>query len=145
MASAYEIGFREGTENFRKDRVRRYETNYAERTYWLGYLEGVKKANPGKMVVRCEREGKVFAVSPNATEILCPTCGRTYIKEGKDFVSDRKLTILFIKEPEMNLYLVYEDGICVMDVRARSEAEAEAIYRKERKVHGDGNYYIEAR
>jgi hypothetical protein len=92
---AYDKGLHDGRFESRKDRVRTYESDRAEKEYWRGYLDSMIGANPGKLIVQCEREGRIFATDDQA-RILCPTCGRTYIKEpGTTFwESDRKLTIL---------------------------------------------------
>lgn len=93
MLNAYDQGFQDGTNKVRKDRVRHYQTDKAEKSYWQGYLDGIAKASPGKMIVRCEREGAVFATI-RQDNITCPVCGRGYCFNGKDWESDRLLTIL---------------------------------------------------
>lgn len=93
MLSAYQNGFQDGLNASRHNRVRIYETDKAEKEYWRGYANGVRFNNPDKMTVRCEREGKVFATIEK-DEIVCPTCGRTYIREEGHWESDRRLTIL---------------------------------------------------
>jgi hypothetical protein len=97
VVKAYDRGLREGRAELRKDRARTYETDKAEDNYWKGYLVGMIEMNAGKMIVQCNREGRVFATDVQA-RILCPTCGRTYIKEpDTDFwESDRKLKILHV-------------------------------------------------
>ena len=93
-------------------RGRAYETNKANDTYFAGVVAGLCERHPGQMIVRCERDGTIFAAYPEPLQIpvwndntvthkttstiTCPTCGRRYIREDNDFVSDRKLTILKI-------------------------------------------------
>lgn len=49
------------------------------------------------MVVRCEREGSIFAVKVTP-DILCPKCGRNYTLEMDKWISDRPLTVLYTPE-----------------------------------------------
>lgn len=91
---AYDRGVADGMIGNRKDRSRIYETDKAEKAYWQGYIHGMKAAYPGKIIVQCERDGKIFAISSlDVKKIVCPTCARVYVKEGDEFHSDRKLTI----------------------------------------------------
>lgn len=86
---AYDLGFIHGESGNKNDRARVYETQKAENAYWDGYTAGMIAANPGKRIVQCEREGKIFAVA-DVNDCTCPTCGRRYI----DLESDRKLKVL---------------------------------------------------
>lgn len=92
---AFDRGLTDGRLGSRRDRARTYESDKAEKEYWRGYVLGVEQANPGKAIVQCERDGTIFTIpTMNTDRIDCPTCGRGYIKEDHDFVSDRKLTVL---------------------------------------------------
>lgn len=97
--SSYFVGIEDGKANARSAGGRRYETDNAEERYWWGYAIGVSIANPGKAVVRCEREGKVFASVLGRT-VECPTCRRVYVLEGEKWISDRELTIIYEKPEE---------------------------------------------
>lgn len=88
---AKEKGYQDGRAGNRNDRVRRYQTDKAENDYWVGYLEGIMSMYPGFRIVRCERDGKIFAVDDaDIMDVFCPVCARRYI----NLESDRKLTIL---------------------------------------------------
>lgn len=93
---AYHTGLADGRNLARHDRIRKYETDKAETNYWRGYVAGVQERFPGCIIVRCEREGKIFAVRTlDCESIECPICGRRYMKqENGSFESDRKLTIM---------------------------------------------------
>src|SRR5687767_10189283 len=92
--SSRDRGFEDGLAGCRIDRIRTYDSEKAEKAYWDAYRAGMAQANPGKWIVQCEREGRIFAVNPNPEYAQCPTCGRRYMKEGNVYMSDRKLTIL---------------------------------------------------
>jgi hypothetical protein len=109
---AYTIGFQYGKEGTPRPR-RAYESDKANKEFFRGYADGVAAAHPGQMIVRCKRDGTIFAAFPQSTTIpvwndttvthkttstiTCPTCGRRYIREDNgDYVSDRKLTVLKI-------------------------------------------------
>lgn len=95
--SAYEVGRLEsGT---RLNRIRRYQSDKAERDYWRGYTDVIIEAiKPDTFVVQCERDGMIFTAPLAATSIDCPVCGRGYeLQSDGTFVADRKLSILFPK------------------------------------------------
>lgn len=92
--NSFRVGWTDGFKDLRKDRIRRYQTQKVEDDYWRGYIQGVKDANHGKMIVRCEREGKIFATHSSET-ITCPACGREYVRNfANQWEADRLLTIL---------------------------------------------------
>ena len=93
--NAYQKGYRDaGT---REDRARTYQTHKAEEDYWKGYIQGMRDKNPGPDVIllRCEREGRIFYGVDSDTYHVCPTCARLYEKQRDGtFMADRLLTIL---------------------------------------------------
>jgi hypothetical protein len=96
--NAYETGRAEsGT---RRDRIRRYQSDKAERDYWRGYTDVIIESIPADtLVVQCERDGLIFTAPVDATAITCKGCGRGYLREADgSFESDRKLTIIHPKK-----------------------------------------------
>jgi hypothetical protein len=92
---AYDVGFKEASEGKPHKRFRAYETDKANNAYFQGYADGLAKRHPGHRIVKCNRDGTIFAVDRDKDPITCPTCGRGYIlDENGIFMSDRPLTIL---------------------------------------------------
>lgn len=94
MPSAYDVGFAEGSANQRQKQGRAYESDKANKAYLEGYAAGLKKLFADQMIVKCNREGRIFPAFPQGDRIDCPECGRRYFKEGDTYSSDRELTIL---------------------------------------------------
>ncbi len=95
MPSAYNVGFELGKSGEEIRNIRRYETEKAQNNFLDGYVAGLQISNPGQWIVQCNREGRIFPVTPNRKRYSCPTCGRLYeLEDDGIYRSDRDLKII---------------------------------------------------
>ena len=91
---AYDRGFRDGASGAKQVYGRAYETDKANKAYYQGFADGLRSVNPGKMIVRCNRDATIFA-APVSDSVVCPACYRRYtLEEDGKYRSDRELTVI---------------------------------------------------
>lgn len=92
--TAYEKGLAHAMVGEPQIKGRAYEGNTANKNYFLGYADGLRKKHLGRLIVQCTRDSTIFAAVVDNDSITCPTCARRYIREGSVYVSDRELKLL---------------------------------------------------
>lgn len=92
---AYDVGFLHGSTGEKQKQGRAYETDRANKAYFEGFADGLRKRHPGQPIVKCNRDSTIFPAYVHNDSITCPACGRRYMKnEQGEYESDRRLVFL---------------------------------------------------